>query len=509
MRRDNKTKKPISIRWKLASHLVTQTIIVLLVTWIMQVYLLDNFYELTKRRELQSCANILSQNIDDKDLTDVASDLAIDCAIRVSVYRESETENTLLVDVDATGGMAMYITPEKVVDLAARARQNGGVYIGKIAFGGYELHDDFFNFGLPNQWGEYEQLKSDNTRLVCVMLTENNAGTPCCIVLDSALLPLDSTVQTLKYQFIWIASFLLIIACISVFMLYRYISKPLIQMTESAKQLAKGKYDTNFVGKNYRETHELADTLNYAATELSRADHLQKELLANISHDLRTPLTMIKGYSELMRDIPGENTPENMQVVIDETQRLSELVTDLLDLSMMQSQTTSLNKMPFNLTDAIRVSMTRYDALIRHRGYRIDFIADNDVYISADHKMILQVLYNLINNAINYTGEDHVVTVTQLVSNDRVRISISDTGEGIAPEDMPMIWDRYYKVDKVHKRAMVGTGLGLSIVKEILEKHDAVYGVSSVRGQGSTFWFEFPVLPVNEEQADISEQSEE
>ena len=198
-----------------------------------------------------------------------------------------------------------------------------------------------------------------------------------------------------------------------------------------------------------------------------------------------------------------------MQVVIDETERLSELVTDLLDLSMLQSGTSQLQNAPFDLTDAVRESMTRYDTLIRHRGYRIDFHSDTTVWVNADRKMILQVLYNLINNAINYTGEDHFVSVTQTIKDDRVRIAISDTGEGIAPEEMPLIWDRYYKVDKVHKRAMVGTGLGLSIVKGILEKHNATYGVSSVRGEGSTFWFELPILPVSETTSLSSIQSEE
>jgi signal transduction histidine kinase len=109
--------------------------------------------------------------------------------------------------------------------------------------------------------------------------------------------------------------------------------------------------------------------------------------------------------------------------------------------------------------------------------------------------MILQVLYNLINNAVNYTGEDCLVTVKQTVADGRVRISVTDTGEGIAPEEMPLIWDRYYKVDRVHRRAMIGTGLGLSIAKGALELHGANYGVNCRLGEGSEFWFEFPVDP--------------
>jgi len=119
--------------------------------------------------------------------------------------------------------------------------------------------------------------------------------------------------------------------------------------------------------------------------------------------------------------------------------------------------------------------------------------------------MLLQVLYNLINNAINYTGEDHRVTVSQTVADGAVRIGVTDTGEGIDPSQIPLIWDRYYKVDKTHKRAMIGTGLGLSIVKEILELHGATYGVESALGAGSTFWFSFP-LAENEEKENNKEE---
>jgi signal transduction histidine kinase len=119
------------------------------------------------------------------------------------------------------------------------------------------------------------------------------------------------------------------------------------------------------------------------------------------------------------------------------------------------------------------------------------------------------VLYNLINNAINYTGNDLCVTVRQTVQNGRVRISVTDTGQGIEPDQIPQIWDRYYKVDKVHRRAMIGTGLGLSIVKGILDLHNASYGVESQVGKGSTFWFELDILTPFEGEHEIIEQSEE
>jgi signal transduction histidine kinase len=143
----------------------------------------------------------------------------------------------------------------------------------------------------------------------------------------------------------------------------------------------------------------------------------------------------------------------------------------------------------------IQSTMLRYEKLTQKDGYRIEYEADTSVDICADRTMILQVIYNLINNAINYTGEDKLVRVTQTLSSDgtRVRVSVTDSGAGIPPEQIPLIWDRYYKIDKVHRRAMIGTGLGLSIVKQVLEAHHTTYGVESKVGSGSTFWFEMPV----------------
>ena len=163
----------------------------------------------------------------------------------------------------------------------------------------------------------------------------------------------------------------------------------------------------------------------------------------------------------------------------------------------------------FDLTAAVEEVMNRYDAFTAHQGYHITFAAEERATVFADRNMILQVLYNLINNAINYTGEDLSVTVRQSVREGRVRISVTDTGQGIEPDQIPQIWDRYYKVDKVHRRAMIGTGLGLSIVKGVLELHNAPFGVESQVGSGSTFWFELDLLEPAQDVRKTTEQLEE
>jgi signal transduction histidine kinase len=219
---------------------------------------------------------------------------------------------------------------------------------------------------------------------------------------------------------------------------------------------------------------------------------------------------MISGYSEVMRDIPGEMTPENMQIVIDETHRLTELVNDLLDLSKLQTGAELLDCQVISITKTVEATLERYGKLRTHDGYVLDFRYDREAFIYADTSKILQVVYNLVNNAINYTGADKRVTICQICEDGQCRIEVTDTGEGIPPEQLPLIWDRYYKIRHYHKRAVSGSGLGLSIVKNILLLHGSQFGVRSELGRGSTFWFALPEVKPDEpeQKSDLGKEKE-
>ena len=181
------------------------------------------------------------------------------------------------------------------------------------------------------------------------------------------------------------------------------------------------------------------------AHELSRVDELQHELIANISHDLRTPLTMIGGYAEVMRDIPDETTPENLQIIIDETSRLTSLVNELLVFSRLQTGNEQMDAQPFGLTTSIEGIITRIAKLTEKDGYCVCFEPQTHVKVMADEKRIGQVIYNLIGNALTYTGPDKRVTVTQQLRENVVRVTVSDTGKGIPPDELDLIWNRYYR----------------------------------------------------------------
>ncbi|MBQ8433039.1 MAG: HAMP domain-containing histidine kinase [Clostridia bacterium] len=486
-----------SIRWKLIAYFLSFLAITFLIVGVFQILLLDFFFESVKKVELELTAESLIPSLGRDNLQIETSSQAVERSMSIAIYRVQGEEAIHVAGANAGGEYRDHWMDSKFLsEIYKKALENGGAYQTKMAFGGYEIPDERPWWQIFHRSEDKDsKIPAENIRLVYVRIAKaEEDGAYYILFLNSKLLPLNSTVETLKMQFVWIVCILVLAASVMVFLLYRKISKPLIRMNESAKQLARGRYDVPFSGQGYRETRELADTLNYAAMELSKVDRLQKELIANISHDLRTPLTMIRGYGEMMRDIPGENTPENMQLIIDETARLSALVNDLLDLSKMQAGSIVPRFEVFDLTEAIEETMERYDAFTKHQGYRILWDGQGEAYVWADRSMILQVLYNLINNAINYTGEDRSVTVTLVTDGKTVRVNIADTGAGIPQDEVPYIWDRYYRIDKVHKRAMVGSGLGLSIVKEILDKHRAGYGVSSTLQKGSVFWFELPVI---------------
>ena len=292
---------------------------------------------------------------------------------------------------------------------------------------------------------------------------------------------------------------LVILAFILAMIMYKRISKPIMEINDSAKELAKGNYDITFNGGGYLEISELSNTLNYASHELNKVETLRQELIANISHDLRTPLTMISGYAEVMRDLPNENNSENAQIIIDEAARLTSLVNDVLDLSKLQSGTQELQIEEYDITSSISRILERFKKFTSKDGYVIEYNYDEHIYIEADELRISQVVYNLINNALTYTGDDKTIIVNQKVINDYVRIEVCDHGVGIPEEMLASIWERYYKAKNQHRRAINGSGLGLSIVKSTLEAHNEIlpdvsrYGVESKINEGSVFYFEYRI----------------
>lgn len=313
------------------------------------------------------------------------------------------------------------------------------------------------------------------------------------LIINSPLEPVDSFIKFITGQYLFFTFVVIIISLLFAYFLASKFSKPLITMKYNAEILALGNYqNAKFDGGFYSEYQILADALNDATNKLAKIDTLRKEFLANISHDIKTPLTMIEAYSEMIKDISGdipEKRKEHLEIIIGEAKYLDKLVTDLLELSQLQSKTYILKKENFELNELILEITKNYQALLQQKNLSFKFYLIPGV-VYADRLKITQVINNYLSNAIKYSFNDGEIRVRIIDLKDRYRVTISDDGDGIPLHLQPYVWDRYYKIDKNFKRDIKQTGLGLAIVKAIIEAHGGKYGLKSKQNQGSEFYFE-------------------
>ncbi len=473
-----KRRLNFSIRTNIFISMLSLTVIMLSILWILQSIFFSSVYKATKERDIERASNLIVDNIGSKSIQSAIEQIVDEYDLCIKVYQCKTATEIYSPDCISNGCIIHEIAVNNTEDLN-------------------RLYFHWLNGANNSENGifsEQSASESGEDYIVLSRVVKDSNNEIYLLVLNASIEPVKATISAVRIMLIIISILFLVSAILISFVLSKRLSSPIVKMNANAKKLARANYDVSFDIEGAIEIKELAKTLNITTKELGKLDQMQKELIANISHDLRTPLTMISGYAEVMRDIPDENTPENLQVIVDESARLTSLVNDLLNVSKLQAGTQTMNIQRMNLTKAVSNTVERYVRFKEHNDFNIFFEYDDEVYINADEIRLLQVIYNLINNAINYTGIDRTVTVTQTVENNVVRISVKDSGEGIKEEDLPLIWDRYYKVDKIHKRAVIGTGLGLSIVKNILLLHGSRFGVSSELKKGSIFWFEFKIV---------------
>ncbi len=315
------------------------------------------------------------------------------------------------------------------------------------------------------------------------------------LLITQTLAPVYEAAAVLSNQLTWISILLIILATVLSFVAAHSFTKPITRLTKAAQEIAKGNLSERVPVTRGDELGELAQNFNYMALELGKIDQLERELVANLSHDIRTPLTMIRGYAEMIKDITGEDKEkreEQLDIIVDETNRLSRLASDALDLSRMQAGQIVMNPAVFDIAQKLRDIAQRFSLLEQTEGFRFLCDAPEHCFVFADETRIEQVVYNLLNNAVNHSEEEKTVTLSLRVEKSTAHIAVTDRGNGIAAEDLPLIWDRYYK-PYYKDRPGMGTGLGLSIVKAVLTGHKTAYGVESEVGKGSSFWFDLPV----------------
>ena len=276
-------------------------------------------------------------------------------------------------------------------------------------------------------------------------------------------------------------------------LIYIFNVRPLRKLRNGAKDFSINHENPPILIKSNDEYGELARTLNVIGEELSKFDDYQRKFISNISHDFRSPLTNIQGYVQAMKDgiIPADNQKKYLDIILYETERLTKLTSNLIDVNNYDRDNILLDPENFDIHEAIHKTCESLEGTADRKKIKLEnlFCQQEPLLVFADHAKILQVLHNLIDNAIKFSNPDSAVCISTRTKGEKVFISVKDSGIGIPKDDLGLIWDRFYKTDLSRGKDKLGSGLGLSISKEIINAHRQTINVVSTVGVGSEFVF--------------------
>ncbi len=492
MKNAKKRAPSISIRWQLMFFIGAMTLLTVGLIWGIITYALAPKYNATIRQNLTDKASAITAIFDQTD-SDISSRdfgvLQLDDDFWTAL---GQTFSDKKINMD---GYCVDFSDSTLRCLKAYEsmfpcllHESSGSFSGEF---GYNLNTRqliTFRQELFEEGSLYKIVQIGSTRqmLVGQLSADGKYG----IIVSTGMAQIATAAEVLR-SILWpVALILLVLDLLFAMLFSRWFTRPVQQLSSGAKEIAAGNYDIQLPVVHHDEIGQLAEDFNHMAAEVKRSAQLEKDILANVSHDLRTPLTLIKGYAETVRDLTGtdaEKRTEQCNIIVDETDRLSALVNSVMELSKVQSGAEKPNLIDFDMGELCFEVAGRYDALCDQNHWHMELQADEAAPVRADPAMMERVLHNLLGNAFHHIGADGQVMLRVLPQADGCRVEIEDHGPGIPPEDLPYIFDRYYRARQ--DSGKVGTGLGLSITKAILQQHGFAFGVNSAVGQGSTFWF--------------------
>ena len=475
---------PNSIKTTTMISFIVFAVLLLGILWGLMTFFLDRYYEVMRTQETMRVAQLIETEIEQNPLQFDA--YAAQTArsnglyIRLDTLTESRVyDGTVALEDDGAFGNDI----EAIAKKLAKNKASAVTSVTKDSTDG-----------------------SDNSRLIYATYTPSQFGIGTLFII-APLYPDQATIQIVKNMLFYISLIVVGIAVLLAFYLSRNLLSPIESITKSARELSKGNYNVRFDGGKFTETKELAKTLNTASYEMEKTEFYQKEIIANVSHDLKTPLTMIRSYAEKIIDISGNNPEKrnsDLHVIISETERLNKLVSEMMTVSNLQSGKVELYKEYFNIVEAAEEVYDSFE-ILNNEGYDIHFHPCKATTVYGDKARIEQVMSNFVSNAVKYSGDNKYVDIQIKRQSKKVVFHCVDHGLGIPKDEQQHVWDRYYRTSANHERDIEGTGLGLSIVKGILNLHNAAFGVESEEGKGSDFWFEMDITKKPTEKIDKDE----
>ena len=438
--------------------------IILFLMWVMEILFFDVFYENIRVNEIYGYNN----KIEDIVTNDGYHEELID-------YAEDNNIDIIIINGNSKDFSVVFSTYPKEINVIDKKI--------KTAFDKYKSETD-----------GYILYQSEGKKNVVYFKEYFNNENYTYIYTETFFVPFLSTSEVFIRLLLLSSVIAYIIAVFFAYFLSKNISDPILNISKKARELVDGNLSISFNSDEYQEVKQLSDTLNYAINEIKKSQVLQKEVICNISHELKTPLTMIQSYAELISDINGDNKEkreQNLAVIIEEAKRLDHLVDDIMQYSKLESGIVEYEYSTFDLLEIIKKLEFFYKDRFSEKGFdfRFDY-PDESVTIYADKNRIEQVIINLINNAINYSTDKKVIKVYFEKKDTAMRLVVRDYGMGIKKEDLENIFKKHFRTVGA-KRTVVGSGIGLSICKSILDAHGYNYGVQSEVDKGSAFYVDF------------------
>lgn len=477
-----------SIGIKLWKYFAMLSMVTLALLWLLQTVFLQSFYDWMQLENMKRAAGEIAENMEKEGDYHIVDRIAYENSMQVIL---TDMDGNILCRVDEYSPTYAQEQESQEEETKKQSWQ-----IGKYR----NLPKGYASFlqGLLESPGGYVSFtpatEIGGSHLVYGKLIHCGDKT-VALYMNTPMGAVQPTVKILRTILFAVTGLLLFVGFILAFFFAKRFTKPVLAICAQAGKLTGAGEDAAFEKGFCAELDALSDSLDAAAKSLSRLEKSRRELLANITHDLKTPLTLIGGYAEKIEDLSWKNKEEcqsDAAVIKREAKRLTLLVNDILDYSVLQSNCAAFDFQPVHLSELAQKVSFQFRVVCERQGILMERRIEPGLMAMADEQRISQVFYNLIANAITHVGEDQVVGVLAYRKEQNVRVEIYDHGQGIPKADIPYIWDRYF-TSRERRRSEHGTGLGLSIVKEILNAHASRYGVISENRAGACFWFELKI----------------
>ena len=458
---------------KLLCYFLFFTAVIFTVLWLLQTVFLQRFYDGMIIKNTAAAAESIASQAGEPRITDYIDEIS--------------RRNSIVVYVTDTAGNLLYSSDE-FRKPQGKHDDRGGKFSREDQPRYRELpenYDVFWQTLCQSEDGTAE-LRSDDL-YVCGRYITFSGGN-AVLYLGTTLGAVGAAARIIRTQLLWVTLLSVAVGLILAWFLSRSFARPIAQLTEKAHKLGENQQDTAFSEGFCAELDDLNGTLDRTAEKLKQNRAFQNEFLANVSHDLRTPLTMIKGYAEMIRDISREDEQQcaaDVAVIVEESDRLTALVNEILEYSELQMSDREPVSEPVDLSEIVSSVTDSFEKLWVKDGFTFERSIAAGICISGNASRLQRAVYNLTDNAVRHAGEDKWIGVSLRSEDQNAVIEISDRGSGIAPDDLEHIWEKYYT--NRQRRGKGVSGLGLAIVKQTVMLHHGRCEVRSEPGKGSTF----------------------